>query len=494
MPLKAVAGERAGELQYFGAWAALCLAALGAAAALFLLEAGGGAVLASLGGGLVALSPVVWDRLSRGHTSLAAHALLVGIFVAWVRYFRTGGERRPLVAAGGLVAVSAAVHPYLMLMASTLLIAMVAFGARRFGARSLIRTAPPALAALAAAAGVAWVGGFLALPARGLAVSGFGGYELDLLSPVNSAGFARLVPEAFPGDRSREGFAYLGLGVLFLGAIGIAAASIRRWRGSGTRRASADPGRIAGLRELVASALVLAAFATVPYVTIGGIRRVDLTRLLSPLEPLFDVVRANGRLGWPLHLLLALGAILALRRHSARPVLVGALLGTALVLQLADAPAWPWGMSDRERRIPASSARLAAAAPPGGGIRRLALVPAFLKSGSGVHCGDERHAERWIEPALLAARRSWSFNSGHLARAEAGAARSACAASSLEAVLAAPSVDTLYLVSAREARRLERRSRGFHCERLSRTERLCRFVAPAGRPGRRRDPGPAAGP
>jgi hypothetical protein len=249
------------------------------------------------------------------------------------------------------------------------------------------------------------------------------------------------------------------------------------------------------LRELLATALVLAACATVPLVTVAGVRWLDLSRVLSPLEPIFDVVRANGRLGWPLHLLLGLVAILALRRFSARPALVGALLGTALALQIADAHAWPWGTPDGDRRVSASSLRLAAAAPPpGGGIRRLALVPAFLKSGSGVHCGDERHAERWIEPALLAARRSWSFNSGHLARAEAGAARAACVASSLEAVLAAPSVDTLYLVSARGARRLERSGRGFHCERLSRTERLCRFVAPAGRPGRRRASGPVAGP
>jgi len=80
-----------------------------------------------------------------------------------------------------------------------------------------------------------------------------------------------------------------------------------------------------------------------------------------------------------------------------------------------------------------------------------------------------------VEPALIAARHGWSFNSGYLARADEEVAAAACAASELESILAAPRPDTLYLVSTRQARRLLQRGGGFRCERVSRKDRLCRF-------------------
>lgn len=474
MPLKAIAGERAADLQYFGLWSALCLATLGATSALFLLEARGGPLLAALGGGLVALSPVVWDRLTRGHPSLAAHALLAGLFVTWLRYHRSGGGWRPLAAACGLIVVAAGIHPYLMLMGAGLLVAMVASVG--------VRTRPPALGrrlcaivgALLAAAGASRLCGFLALPARDLSVSGFGGYESDLLAPLHSAGFSRWLPSWFEAGASREGFGYLGLGALVLGALAVAGFVADRLGGQrGSPGTNVARGRIAGLRELAATTVLLALFAMVPFVSVGGHRIVDLSRVLSPLEPVFDVVRANGRFAWPLHLLLILGAVLGVRRFAERPPLAAGLLLGALALQLADGPSWPWGRAGNDPTSLPIVARIAASAPSDDRFRRLVQIPAYLKSGSGLHCGSERDAERWVPLALLAARRGWSFNSGHLARAGAEAARRACREATVEAVLAAPRADSIYQVPARQARELTSRTRGIRCVRLSTSERLC---------------------
>jgi hypothetical protein len=229
------------------------------------------------------------------------------------------------------------------------------------------------------------------------------------------------------------------------------------------------------LRSLVIATLALAALAVVPRVPVGGRALVDLTRFLSPAEPFFDLVRANGRLIWPLYLLTALGIPLALRRLARRrAVAVAALLGLALALQIADAR-WPWG-EEGIGKLPAGAVvRLDRLAAESVGVRGLALVPAYLLSGAGFHCGRERHADGWVEPALIAARRGWSFNSGYLARADEEAAAAACAASELESIRAAPRPDTLYLVSTRQARRLLQSGAGFRCERVSRKDRLCRF-------------------
>lgn len=478
MPLKALAGERAADLQYFGLWSALCLAALGATSALFLLEARGGPLLAALGGGLVALSPVVWDRLTRGHPSLAAHALLVGLFVAWLRYHRSGGGWRPLVTGAGLVVASAAVHPYLMLMGAALLVAMVlTVGVRsrlqESGARALA-----GVAGLLAAGGVSGVSGFIALPTRDLSVSGFGGYETDLLSPINPAGLSRWLPSGFEGGSSREGFGYLGLGALALGALAIAGL-VADFRGRRAASPAASPGtvRIAGLRELAAATVLLTLFAMVPFVSVGGHRIVDLSSVLSPLESVFDVVRANGRFAWPLHLLLILGAVLGVRRFAGRPPLAAGLLLGALALQLADAPAWPWGRAGNDPTSLPIVARIESSAPSDHRFRRLVQIPAYLKSGSGLHCGSERGAERWVPVALLAARRGWSFNSGHVARADAASAKSACQQTAVEAVLTAPRDDTIYQIQVRPARGPVARVGGVRCVRLSSDERLCWRVA-----------------
>lgn len=487
MPLKAIAGERAADLQYFGLWSALCLAALGATSALFLLEARGGALLAALGGGLVALSPVVWDRLTRGHPSLAAHALLVGLFVAWLRYFRSGGGRRPLIAATALVVLAAAVHPYLLVMVAMLFVAMVACGARRFGARTLWRSGAAVALVVGAAPAVLWFSGFLGVSPRDLAAGGFGGFEADLLAPLNSARFSRWIPALFEGDPNREGFAYLGLGAIALGAIALGAVALgavgMAWSAiggsSGHPPRGDDPARAApvpGMRPLVVATLALAALAVVPRIQVGGRTLVDLTRILSPVEPFFDFVRANGRLVWPLYLLTALGIPLAWRRWAPRrAVPVGAVLGLALALQIVEAPRWSWGREGIEVEPSGAMVRLDRLAAEARGVHRLALVPAYLLSGGGFHCGRDRHADGWVEPALIAARRGWSYNSGYLARADEEAAAAACAASELEAIRAAPSADTLYLVSTRQSRRLEQRGAGFRCERLSRNDRLCRF-------------------
>ncbi|GMU67422.1 MAG: hypothetical protein AMXMBFR36_36960 [Acidobacteriota bacterium] len=492
MPLKAIAGERAADLQYFGLWSALCLAALGATSALFLLEARGGALLAALGGGLVALSPVVWDRLTRGHPSLAAHALLVGMFVAWLRYYRDGSRRRSLIGAGVIVCISAAVHPYLLAITVALLCALVVTSAVRFGLRSQLRSAAWAILFVFIAAGIAWVVGFLGqLPTFRVGL-GFDSFEADLLSLLNSAGHARWTPAIFHDDRSREGFAWLGAGVVLIGLAGVFRHLIVDAHNRDSTNARQREISTPGMRQLALATIALASAAIVPRVSLLGYPIVDLSQPLHLLSPIFHLLRANGRLIWPLHLFLALTFVLLLRRLEVRRGVVTSLLGFALVLQIMDSPDWPWDRAPGAELRPSQvAARLSSISVPTDGVLHLAAVPAYLQSGAGIHCGESGMSDAWVVPALIAAQRGWSFNSGYVARLDESQVKRACNSSKFVNIRKAARTDSLYMVSHRQARALEKVFVGVICERIGRNEQLCRLQPDSSskhlrRPGSRR--------
>lgn len=475
MPLKALAGERAADLQYFGLWSAFCLAALGATSALFLLEARGGPLLAALGGGLLALSPVVWDRLDRGHPSLGAQALLVAMFVVWLRFFRRQGRWQDLVPGGTLSVLAAAVHPYLGLMTLTLLFAAVLFGAFRFGLRAVPRWLPVVVLAVAGSVAVAWLAGFLSLPARDLAVGGFGGNEADLLAFLNSAGFAKMVPALFDAGPRREGFSYLGLGLLVLSLAGGTAALVARSKRRPVEAGSVHREPVPGLVHLMAAGCALAAFGLTPRLSIAGVEVLDFSPVVQPLfEPAYQIVRATGRMVWPLHLLVGLVSILAMSRFVTRRSLVAAALGGCLILQILDAPDRSWMLDSELSRSSPLIRRLSATLASYEGVDRLALVPAYIQSGARVHCGGDQISSKWIEPAVVAARFGMSFNSGYVARVDSAQAERACEESTIEEILTAPRIDTVYILSAREARVVQSRFDRIRCVRLTSNERICR--------------------
>lgn len=474
IPLKALAGSRAANLQYFGLWAAFCLASLAGVSTLFLIQAGTANYLAILGGGLAALSPPVWDRLSRGHPSLAAHALLVGVFVAWIHHFRSEKATRPSVASGCIVVASAAIHPYLLAMTGALMILMIMLGIAHRGLRASMPSVIVAGCASGLALAAAWMSGFFGISMRSLVAGGFGGFEADLLSPLNAADVGRYFPRLFDAGRHREGFAYLGAGTIVVGLIAICAELAKLLRQHPRVGAGSSEGRIPGLRELACACGALALIAMVPRVSVAGLTLVDLSDSISSAAPFFHMFRANGRFIWPLQLLLTLAVISIVTRTSVRPPFAAALLVSGLITQIADFPTWPWGPSRSDAAPMTASTRLDEFLSSTSGVQQLSLVPAYLQSGAGVHCGDSRGPDAWVGPALIAARRGWRFNSGYVARIEASAAISACRDSTVDGILAEPHADELYLASFRQSRKLES-SGGFDCERVSRDIRLCRY-------------------
>ena len=449
-PMRALtdlAGERDVAFQYFGPWLALCLAALGACGTLVLRQLGAGRLLAALGGGLVAVNPVVWERMARGHYSLCALALFVAAFALWLRAERTG-ERADYFRFGALPVAAAAIHPYLALMVAALWAAALGFELRRQG-RRLLRWGAPALAVAAvAAAAVARWAGFLD-PRATLDVGGFGGYKADLAALLLPAGRSALFPGLLVGSAHGEGFAFLGAGALLLAAVGIAGIWVDRR--AGERRAAGEPGARFGRVLLVTGGLALA--ATLPVLTLFDREFLDLGQPIARrLGWLFSAVRVNGRLVWPFHLAVLLAIVAALRRFEGRPRLLAAILGGAILLQAADLP--------RDRVGPASevvdAATLTELSTFGAGARHLALAPAVVADGGSMICGERHNLDDWERPAHAAALAGWTFNSGVFARTDHAAALAECERLAGELARHELRPETVYLVRRPLARRLER--------------------------------------
>jgi len=463
-PLKLVATWFAGPFQYFGLWIATCVVLQGVFGSRLLAELGAGERLRALGGALLAFGPVLWHRFDAGHFSLAAQWLILAAFLAWARFFRSGGRVRYLLWLAALPVLAAAIHPYLTLVTGALLAAIVP-AAVRFGRRRVLTAGGVLAGAALAAVAVAGLAGFLGTGSESLQAGAWGGYSADLAAFLNPERRSRFFPELFSMVGYGEGFAYLGCGGLVAGAVGLALrqAERRRVRSGATTRRDAH-----GWRALWIACAVLAAIAALPKVRIFGFEVLSARAFTSLLEVPLGPFRANGRLIWPLHALLLVSAVSWLRPLEAKKARsLTLLLAFALVAQAAEPHLWnAWASpaSDLDRRVGELSRRLPAAG-------RVRLLPPFLRDGDEVFCGGTSDGDAWVAAACLAARLGASFDSGYVARLDDEVARATCAdgAARLAGLRLEPG--TIHVVRPRLARILRRR--GFDCERLSRQQWAC---------------------
>lgn len=365
--LKATIAPPEGPWQYHGAWLLGCFVLQAVVArriaALFLADRACRLLVAAL----ACTAPVLLWRLAgphahTGHYTLAAQWLPLA--AAWLCLRPPG--RRQGVAWVALGAGAALVHAYLLAMVLALWLADLA---RRAIAGSRGALAAEALAMAPALAAALWLAGFRSLEGGGLADRGMGLYRANLLALVDPQGWSLLLPGLPRGAGDYEGFAFLGLGGL---AALAAAAWLVPWR---------IPAR--GRWPFLAVVGLLAMVAASTTIGLGG---GDILAVEAPpwLDRVLALLRAPGRMIWPLHYLLLLGAaILLARRLGARRGRLA--LAAMLALQVVDGlpgwlpvavqariagPAWDSPLRDpfwaaagaryaRLRRIPAENA------PPG---------------------------------------------------------------------------------------------------------------------------------
>lgn len=321
---KALAPFLPRDAQLIGPWLLLCLFLQTLFAWALLRPHLRGALGLWCGVVLLAAMPTLINRFV--HVNLMAHWLI--LWALWL--FVDPVRRRDPRWWAALIACATMIHSYLLVMvasiwASSLLARFFAHGWRT-PIRDRLEVISEGVAILLITAGLArWlgVGGDHAL------TGSYGAFAMPLdalWNPANPA-YSTLLP-ATPQREGRgfEGFQYLGAGLLGLIVIAVVVACRHR-------PAPAEAHARSAARWLLPAFAVLTLIAVSNFPDFAG-QRLPRFALPDALAPALDMVRASGRMFWPVAYAIALFAILAVARLDPRRA--GLMLVTALVVQIAD--------------------------------------------------------------------------------------------------------------------------------------------------------------
>jgi hypothetical protein len=282
-----------------------------------------------LGAGLFVFAPPLLFRLSTGHYALVGQWTLLAALL-----LNLGRPRRPVAAWSALILTTALIHTYLL--------AMVCFlWGSSWVSRSILANRRWTIAALeivwiaCLVAGALWEGGFF-LVGSGRDMPGFGVYHMNLLAPINPAGWSRVLPTLPGHDGDYEGFNFLGLGGIALAILAVPAVTWLLAR------------RMLSLRRewipLGATLTVLSLYALSNTIGFGSFTYTYALPdgVISGLSTL----RASGRLFWPAFYTLLLAAIAVIAKACGRRVTT-AVLAVLLVVQIVDmTPGW-WPVREK---------------------------------------------------------------------------------------------------------------------------------------------------
>lgn len=320
MAMRPIAGLLPADAQFVGPWILLCLFLQVFFAWLLLRKFAPGPIALWCGVLLLAALPTLANRYV--HANLMAHWLILWALWRFLDPPRAGSNRGWAV----LLLIAALVHNYLLMMVGAIwLTAMV----ERFIAsdrRGRIVLAAGSAAILAMVAGLAWL---LGAGEQHALAGNYGAFAMPIDAPINpgTPTYSKLLPSvAQRAGRGLEGFQYLGAGLLLLLPI----AAVVAWK-----RSPADEERtsLRRLRWLAPTLVALTLFAISNYPDVAG-QMLPRFPLPDFVMPLLDLVRASGRLFWPVAYVLVLVAILAAYRlPRAR---ADGLLALLLAVQIVD--------------------------------------------------------------------------------------------------------------------------------------------------------------
>lgn len=338
LPLKLISPFLPANFQFIGPWFLLCVC-LQYIFALRLMERYAPGPWSALGGALLlCLLPTLYNRI--GHDTLFAHWLIL-----WSLYvfFVVETPRDKAVGWAANLTMASLVHPYLLIMC------LFIWAADQWLALQTLRRTRDvnALFALGAAAGVSavlclvalWAGG--AFSGTSPAGDGFGIYSMGLDGPFNPSGLPSIL-SFLPTQEPRqafEGFQYLGGGVLVL--IGAAWWLTRRSRtrlpqtteatvSETPQTQTATETAFARMRVLKWLLIALTVVAVSTKIQIFGKTLIDIP-LPDAAAPVLGVIRASGRLFWPVAYTLVFLSLLVIYRAPRRNLLLGVVVGLQLL-------------------------------------------------------------------------------------------------------------------------------------------------------------------
>ena len=326
LPLRLLSPFLPQHFQYIGWWLFACVILHYYVAYRLVKKHAPGPWAAIAGASLLSLLPTLYNRI--GHDTLCAHWLILwGLYI----FFEIADERRKLIWYAVLLGLTGLIHPYILFM---LLAIWGADQARRVVPllkarqwREAGTATALALATLLPCILTLAISG--AFSGQNAAEDGFGTYGMPLdaiFNPVRKDFLLAFLRGDQESRRAFEGFQYLGFGLLAL--IGTAI-----WLYIKTPEGKSADDILVRARPLFWPFLALFLLAITDQVFIYKLKLIDL-----PLPPqaigVLNIVRASGRLFWPIAYTIVFLALVCVYRAPRRTMAI--TLGAALVLQLID--------------------------------------------------------------------------------------------------------------------------------------------------------------
>lgn len=318
--LKPIAQLLPENAQVVGLWLLLCLGLHVFFAHALLRRFAPSPLALWCGVALLSALPTLFSRFI--HVNLLAHWLILWALWRFLDARRAGSNRGWAV----LIALTALIHNYLLVMVGAIWASAMIERFFRAEWRERAILGAGAIMILAMVAGLALL---LGAGESYAAAGNYGAFAMPLdalINPGNHA-FSYFLPstEQRPG-RGFEGFQYLGLGILLL----IPVAAITAWR------RPPEPEERDALNRLVWLVPALIVLTLLAVSNSGDIAGRALFRVPLPgaVIELLDMVRASGRLFWPVAYVLVLVALLAAFRLPQRAA--GLLLAVLFTVQMLD--------------------------------------------------------------------------------------------------------------------------------------------------------------
>ena len=324
LPMKFVLAFTDVRLQYFGAWLLACFVLQGVFAVKLLRRFGVDGAVVVPGALLFSIAPVFLYRMvtgGYGHMALAGHFLL--LWALWLVLDPKLSHRR----WAAVLLVSLLVQFYLFVMVGYFYVVAVCWWLWRQRREQPWRVAGRGVVGnIVGVAMIAYLAGYFM--GGSTVADGFGQFRTDIVglidpSPNDFPGWSTVLPNPFNVDGTHEGYAFLGSAALVLGAAALVIT---------LRRRSRIDHRLVFLAAVSVPIFLLALSNRFQF---AG-REVGILPIPATLEALLNVVRATGRFSWPMVYVVVCAVLVTLIRGVPRPIIAGAVVSVALIMQVID--------------------------------------------------------------------------------------------------------------------------------------------------------------